>query len=138
MTKKLKTSRNQNLMQRIYSCNDYVCMHKREPEGFRKRRKSPTVLVENWCRFRSRQLLYHFLFICCDDVPSFFRKYNQIPCISKFFEILHKVHTLKSLLSVQQILFCLGKFFHQLVHALLEHPRLLISENLPQILFFLI
>ena len=46
MTKKPKTSRNQNLMQRIYSCNDYVCMHKKEPEGFRKRRKSPTVLVE--------------------------------------------------------------------------------------------
>ena len=46
MTKKPKTSRNQNLMQRIYSCNDYVCMHKREPEGFRKRRKLPTVLVE--------------------------------------------------------------------------------------------
>ena len=89
MTKKPKTSRNQNLMQRIYSCNDYVCMHKKEPEGFRKRRKLPTVLAENWCknrflsRFRSRQLLYHFLFICCDDVSSFFRKYN------KSFEIKH-------------------------------------------------
>ena len=50
MTKKLKTLRNQNLMHRIYLCNDYVCTHKREPEGFRKRRKSPTVLAENWCK----------------------------------------------------------------------------------------
>ena len=89
MTKKPKTSRNQNLMQRIYSCNDYVCMHKKEPEGFRKRRKLTTVLVETGAKiafyldFDLVNFYTIFLFICCDDVSSFFRKYN------KSFEIKH-------------------------------------------------
>ena len=119
MTKKPKTSRNQNLMQRIYSCNDYVCMHKKEPEGFRKRRKSPNVLAENWCknhflyRFRSRQLLYHFLFICCDDVPSFFRKYNFIPCISKSVGVIPVIINL-----CFQFYDVFQKCTHLLIHSL--------------------
>ena len=82
MTKKLKTSRNQNLMQRIYSCNDYVCMHKREPEGFRKRRKSSTVLVETGAKiaFYLDFDLVNFYTIFCLFVVMFLPFFeNTIP-----------------------------------------------------------
>ena len=108
MTKKPKTSRNQNLMQQIYSCNDYVCMHKKEPEGFRKRRKSPTVLVETGAKisFYLDFDLVNFYTIPCLFVVMMFLPFFENTISFPVFQNL-----LESYLSLSTYVFSFTMFF---------------------------